>query len=215
MDCSIPGFPVLHCLLEFAQTHVLWVDDAIQSSHPLLPPSPAFTLSQHQGPFQWVGSSHQVAKVLEHQSFQWILGLISFRTDWFDLLAVQGTLESLLQHHSSTGSIVRCSAFFIVQLAHPYMTTGKTIALTIQIRVVRKPWLSLLKAPKSNPGQTLKADGSSNSSVALEMSRQSFVLGLSSKHFFCLQWLSVWVGGWVSGDTAVTLAVLRHHYQPV
>ena len=70
---------------------------------------------------------------------------------------------------------------------HPYVTIGKTIALTIQIRVVRKPWLSLLKAPKSSPGQTLKADGSSNSSVASEMSQQSFVLSLSSKHFFCLQ----------------------------
>ena len=74
MDCSTPGFPVLHYLLEFAQTHVHWVTDAIQPSHPLLPPSPpALHLSQHQGLFQWVSSSHQVAKVLEPQlqSFQW------------------------------------------------------------------------------------------------------------------------------------------------
>ena len=77
---------------------------------------------------------HQVAKVLEfqlqHQSFQWIFKLISFKMDWLDLLADQGTLKSLLQHHNSKASIVQCSAFFIVQLSHPYMTTGKTIALT-------------------------------------------------------------------------------------
>ena len=82
MDCVMPGFPVHHQLLELAQTHVYWVGDAIQSSHPLSSPSPpAFSLSQHQGLFQWVSSSHQVAKVLQfqlqHQSFQWI-----FRTDF-------------------------------------------------------------------------------------------------------------------------------------
>ena len=90
--------------------------------------------SSNQGLFQSVSSSHQVAKVLEfqiqHQSFQWISGLISFRMDWLDLLAVQGTLKSLLQHHSSKASILQCSVFFIVQLSHPYMTSGKTIALT-------------------------------------------------------------------------------------
>ena len=92
--------------------------------------------------FQWVGSSHQVVKILEfqlqHQSFQWIFsispsneysGLIPFRIDWLDLLAVQGTLKSLSQHHSSKVSILQCSPFFIVQLSHPYMTTGKNIAL--------------------------------------------------------------------------------------
>ena len=75
MNCSTPGFPVLHCLLEFTQTHVHWVSDAIQPSHPLSPPSPpALNLSQHQGLFQRVSSSHPVTKVLElqHQSFQWI-----------------------------------------------------------------------------------------------------------------------------------------------
>ena len=101
-----------------------------------LPSPPAFNLSQHQGLFQWVSSSHQVAKVLEfqlqHQSFQWTLnsGLISFRTDWLDLLAVQRTLKSLLQHHSSKASVLQCSALFIVHLSHPYTTTGKTIDLT-------------------------------------------------------------------------------------
>ena len=135
VDCSMPGLPVHHQLLELTQTHVHRIGDAIQPSHPLLPPSPpAFNLSQHQGLFQWISSLHQVAKVLEfqlqHQSFQWISGLISFRIDWLKLLAVQGTLKSLLQHHSSKASILRRSAFFVIQLSHPYMTTGKTIALT-------------------------------------------------------------------------------------
>ena len=116
-------------------THVHWVGDAIQPSHPLSSPfPPAFNLSQQQRLFQWVSSSYQVVKVsefqLQHQSFNEYLGLISFRMDWLDLLAAQGTLKSLLQHHSSKASVLWCSAFFIVQLSHPYMTTGKTIALS-------------------------------------------------------------------------------------
>ena len=87
-----------------------------------------------QGLFQWVSSSHQVARVLEfqlqHQSFQWTPGLISFSMDWLDLLALQGTLKSLLQHHSSKAAILQHSSFFTVLLSHPYMTTGETIALT-------------------------------------------------------------------------------------
>ena len=89
MDCSTPRFPVFHHLPEFAQIHVYSVSDAIQPSHPLSSPSPpAFNLSQHQGLFQWVGSSHQVAKVLElqHQPFQWIFRVISGLTDCFDHL---------------------------------------------------------------------------------------------------------------------------------
>ena len=132
MDCSMPGFPVHYQLLELAQTHANQVGDALQPSHPLSSPSPpAFNLSQHQGLFQWVSSLHQVAKILQfqlyHQSFQWM-----FRTDFLydDLLTVQGTLKSLLQHHSSKTSVLLHSAFFIVQLLHPYMTPGKTIALT-------------------------------------------------------------------------------------
>ena len=106
MDCSMPGFPVYHQLLELAQTHVHRVGDVIQPSHPLSSPSPpAFYLSQHQGLFQWVSFLHQVAKVLEfllqHQSFQWIFRTAFLRTDWFGLLTVQVTLKSLLQHHSS------------------------------------------------------------------------------------------------------------------
>ena len=130
MNCSTPGFPVHHQILDLAQTHAHWVGDAIQPSNPLSSPfPPALNLSQHQGLFQWVRSSHQVAKVLkfqlQHQSFQWTPGLISFRTDWLDLLEVQGILKSLLQHRSSKASILWCSAFFIVQLSYPYMTTGK------------------------------------------------------------------------------------------
>ena len=123
MSCSTPGLPVQHQLPEPTQTHVHWVGDVIQPSHPLSSPSPpALNLSQYQGLFKWVSSSYQVAKILEfqlqHQTFQWTprrspKGLI-FRMDWLDLFAVQGTLKSLLQHHSSKASILRRSAFFIV-----------------------------------------------------------------------------------------------------
>ena len=134
MDWSMPGFPVRHQLLELTQTHVHQVSDAIQPSHLLLSPSlPAFNLSQHQGVFQWVSSSHHAAKVLElqllHQTCQWILRT-SFRIHWFDLLAVQETLKSLLQHHNSKASILWRSSFFMGQLSHPFMTTGKTKVLT-------------------------------------------------------------------------------------
>ena len=117
-----------HYVLEFVQIHVCWVGDAIQLFHPLSPPSPVLNLSQHQGLFQWVSSLHKVAKVLElhhqQQSFQWTFRLISFRIDWFDLLAVQEALKSFRQHYSFKQSILQCSAFFMVQLSHPYMTTG-------------------------------------------------------------------------------------------
>ena len=136
MDRSKPGFPVHHQLPELAQTHVHWVSDTIQPYHSLLSPCPpAFNLSQHQGLFQWVSSYIRWPK---YWSFSFSIspsneysGLISFRIDWFDVLAVQGTLKSLLQHHSSKAPIFWCSAFFMVQLSHPYMTTGKTTALTI------------------------------------------------------------------------------------
>ena len=137
MDYSTPGFPVLHQLPEFAETPVHWVSDAIQSSHPLSSPSPpTFNLAQHQGlssesvlpircPKYW-SFSFNISPSNEHPA------LISFSMDWLDLLAVQGTLKNLLQHHSSKASILRHSAYFIVYLSHPYMTTGKTIALTRQ-----------------------------------------------------------------------------------
>ena len=138
MDCSTPGLPVHHQLLQFTQTHIHGVGDAIQPSHPLSYPSPpAFKLSQHQGLFNWVSSSHQWPK---YWSFSFNMNpfnensrLISFRMNRLELLAVKGTPKSLLQHHSSKASILQHSAFFIVQLSHSYMTTGKTIALTKQI----------------------------------------------------------------------------------
>ena len=136
------SFPTLHHLPEVAQTHVHWVGDAIQAAHSLLSPSlTAFNLSQHQSLFHWVHSSYQVAM---YWNFSYSIspsneysGLISFRIDRFDLLPVQGTLKSLHHHHSSKASILWCSAFFMVQLSHLYMTTGKTIVLTIQTLVCK------------------------------------------------------------------------------
>ena len=118
MDCNMPGFPVLHYLLELAQTHVHWVSDAIQQSFPLL--------------FQWVGYSHQVPKYwgFSISPSKKYSRFISCRINWFDFLVVQGTLKSLLQQNSWKASILWLSAF-VVQLSHPHMTTGKTIALTI------------------------------------------------------------------------------------
>ena len=136
MNRSTPSLPVYHQLLEFTQIHVQRVGDAIQPSHLLSSPSSAPNPSQHQGLFRWVNSVHEVAK---YWSFSFSIspssehpGLISFRMDFLGLLAVQGTLKSLLQHHISKASILLRSAFFTVQLSHPYMTTGKTIALTRQ-----------------------------------------------------------------------------------
>ena len=135
MNWSTPGLPVHHQLPEFIQTHVHWVDDATQPSHPLLSPLllpsifPSIRIFSNESalhikwPKYW-SFSFSISPSNEHP------GLISFRMDWLDLLAVQGTLKSLLQHHSSKASILWRSAFFTVQLSHPYMTTGKTIALT-------------------------------------------------------------------------------------
>ena len=127
----MPGFLVHHQLPELTQTHIHWVGDAIQPFHPLSSPSPpALNLSQHQGLFQWVNSSCQVSFSFNISPCNECSGLISFRMDWLDLLAVQGTLKSLLQHPSSNASILRCWAFFMVQLSYLYMTIGKAIALT-------------------------------------------------------------------------------------
>ena len=129
VDCSTPGFSVCHHFLELAQTHVHWVSYAIQPSRPLLVPSPhSFSLFQHKGLFQWVGLRIRWPK---YWSFSFSIspsneysGLISFRIDWSNLLAVQGTLKSLLQHHSSKASILWCTAFSMVQLSQPYMIAG-------------------------------------------------------------------------------------------
>ena len=134
MNHSIPGLPIYHQLLEFTQIHVHRVGDAIQPSHPLsspflLPPIPPSirvfsneSTLRMRWPKYW-SFSFSISPSKEHP------GLISFRMDWLDLLAVQRTLKSL-QHHSSKASIPQHSAFFKVQLSHPYMTTGKTIAFT-------------------------------------------------------------------------------------
>src|SRR5574337_817206 len=137
MNRSTPGLPIHHQLPDFTQTHVHRVSDAIQPSHPLLsllllpPIPPSIRLFSNEStlrmrwPKYW-SFSFSISPSKERP------GLISFRMDWLDLLAVQGTLKSFLQHHSSKASIFRHSAFFTVQLSHPYMTTGKTIALTRQ-----------------------------------------------------------------------------------
>ena len=135
MDYSSPGLPALPYLTELGQTHVHRVGDAIQPSHPLSFPSPpALSSSQHQG------LSNDSALCIRYSQY-WHFSfspcneysrLIFCGIDWFDLLAVHGTPESLLQHHSLKASVFQHSAFFMVQLSHPYMTTGKTIALTIQ-----------------------------------------------------------------------------------
>ena len=132
MNCSTPGLPVHHHILEFTS-----FKSVMPSSHlilccplfllPSIPPSIRVFSNESTLPMRWPNYwsfSFSIIPSKEHP------GLISFRMDWLDLLAVQGTLRSLLQHHSSKASILRSSAFFIVQLSHPYLTTGKTIALT-------------------------------------------------------------------------------------
>ena len=135
MDCSTPGFPVLHHLPELAQTHDHQVNDAVQPSHPL---SPALLLPSIFPSIRIF--FNELALCIRRpkyccfsfRPFNEYSGLISFRIDWFDLLAILGTLKSLLQHHSSKASIPQCSAFFMVQISHPYRATGKAIVLTIQ-----------------------------------------------------------------------------------
>ena len=130
MGYSTPGFPVLHYLPELAQTHVHWVSNTIQPSHPLSSPSPPAPNPSSIGVFSNESTLHM--RWPKYWSFSFSIspskehpGLISFRMDCLDLLAVQGTLKSLLQHHSSKASILWCSAFFTVQLSHPYLTTEK------------------------------------------------------------------------------------------
>ena len=140
MNRSTPGLPVHPQLPEFTQTHGHRVGDAIQPSHPLspllllppIPPSIRVFSSESTLCMRWPKYWSFSFRIIPSKE---IPGLISFRIDWLDLLAVQGTLKSLLQHHSSKASILRRSAFFTVQLSHPYMTIGKTIALTRRIFV--------------------------------------------------------------------------------
>ena len=134
MDCSTPGFPVLHHLPDFAPAHVHWVGAAVPPSHPLSP----LLLLPSIFPSIMVLSSESALRIRWPKYWSFSIspsneysGLITFRIDWFDLLAVQGTLKSLLQHHNSKASIPRHSTFLMVQLSHPYTTTGKAIALTV------------------------------------------------------------------------------------
>ena len=135
MKSRTPGFPVHYQLPELAQTYIHWVGDAIQSSHlcrPLLLltsifPSIKVFLNESALQIRWPTYWSFGFNISPSNEYS---GLISFRMDWLDLLAVQGTLKNLLQHHRSKTSILWCSAFFIVQLSHPNMTTGKTVALT-------------------------------------------------------------------------------------
>ena len=148
-DCSTPGFPLLLHFPELAQAHVSWVDEAIQPPHPLSSPSPpAFNLSQHQGLFQWVSSSNQVAQSIGVSASASVLPLNI--QGWFPLgfpfFAVKGILKCILQQHNSKASVLWCSVFFMVRLSYPYMTTGRTIALTIRTfsRKVIKKWCFLI-----------------------------------------------------------------------
>ena len=199
MDCSTPGFPVHHQLLELAQTHVHGV--VVPSNHLilccplLLPPSlfPSIRVFPNESvpcirwPKYW-NFSFSISSSKEYS------GLISFRMDWFDLLAVQGTLKSLLQHHSSKGPILWPSAFFIVQLSHPYMTTGKTIALT-KLTFVGKVMSLLFNmlcrlviAFPSRSKRLLISWLQSPSAVILEPKKISFSLFLLFPHLFAMKW---------------------------
>ena len=129
MDCSTPGFPVLHCFPEFVQTHVHWINDAIQPSHPLSPlllPSvfPSIRVFSNESALSIRWPQYWSFSISPSNDYS---GLMSLRIHWFDLLAVRGTLKSLLQHHSLKASIFWCSAFFVVQLLHSYRTTGKIL----------------------------------------------------------------------------------------
>ena len=134
MDYSTPGLSVPHYLPEFDQTHVHWISDAIQSPHPMLSPYPFPSIfpsiivfsNESALPIRWPKDWSFSFSISPSNEYS---GLISFRIDWFDLLEVQWTHKSLLQHHISKASVLQCSAFFIVQLWHLYMITGKTIGL--------------------------------------------------------------------------------------
>ena len=133
MDCSMLGFSVLHHLPELVQAHVHRVSDAIQPSHPsslssylLSYPASGSFPNELALCFRW--PKYQSFSISPSNEYS---GVISFNIDWFDLLTVQGTLKNLLQQHSLKASVLQCSAFFIIHLSHPYMTSGKIIALTI------------------------------------------------------------------------------------
>ena len=198
MDCSTPGFPVLHHLMEFAQTHFHWAGDAIQPSHPLSSPLlpsifPSIRVFSNESvlcirwPKYW-SFSFSISPSNEYS------GLFSFRMDWFDIPAVQGNLKSLLQHQISEALIFWCSAFFMVQLSYQYMTTGKTTALTIQTfvgKVIVLPINMLSRfviafLPKSK--RLLISWLHSSSTVILEPKKVKSVTVSIVSHLFALKW---------------------------
>ena len=193
MDWSTPGFPVYHQLLKIAQTHVHRVGDAIQPSYPLSSPSPpAFNLSQNQGLFKWVSSSHQVAKVLEFSSASVLPLNISFRMERLDLLSVQGFSRSSPTSHFK--NINSSTLSFMVQLSHPYVTTRKTIALTrwtfvgkvmsLLFNMLSRLVITFL--PRSK--RLLISWLQSPSAVILEPKKQSLSLFPLFPHLFARKW---------------------------
>ena len=205
MDCSTPSFPVLSHLPELAQTHVHQVSDAIQPSHPLS----SLLLLPSIFPSIKVFSKESVLHIRwsKYWSFSFsvspssgYLGLICLRMDWFDLLAIQGTLKSLLQHHSSKASMLQHSAFFMVQLSHPYLTNWKTIALTRQTFVAKA--MSLLFNMLSRLVME-KAMAPPSSTLAWKIRRMEEPDRLQSMGSQCRTWLS---------DFTFTFTVQWRHY---
>ena len=199
MDYSTPGFPVHH-QLELTQTHVHQVSDAIQPSHPPLYP---LLLLLSIFPSIRIFSNELVLHIRwpKYWSFSFSIspsneysGLISFRIVWLDLFAVQGTLKSILQHHSSKASVLWCSAFFIVQLSHPYMTTGKTIALTRWTSVGKVMSLlfnllsRLVKAFLPRSKCLLISWLQSPPAVILEPQKIKYLTVLLLPHLFAMKW---------------------------
>ena len=191
-DCSMLGLPVHHQLPEPTQTHVYHISNAIRPSLPLSSPSPpAFNLSQHQGLYKWVSFLHQEAVVGVLASASVLPMNIAFRIDWLDLLAVQGTLKSLLQHRSSKASILRRSASFTVQLSHPYMTrrtlVGKVMSLLLNMlsRLIitflprsKRLLISWLQSPSAVILEPKKIKSDTVSTVSLSISHE--VMGLDA-----------------------------------
>ena len=166
MDCSFWGFHVLHYLPEFALSHGHWVIEAIQPSHYVLSPAQFIDLLPSIFPIITVFSNESALRIRWPKYWSFSInssteysGLIFFRIDWFDLLAVQGILNSLLQHHNLKASVLQCSAFFMVQLSHPYMTTGDIIAL-ITWSFVGKVMSMLFNMPHPVTLKKLKLNGS-------------------------------------------------------
>ena len=190
MNYSTLGFPVLHYLPEFAQTRVYWVGDAIH--HLIL--CPPFLLLPSTFPSIRVFSNESLVHIRRPEYWSFSISpssehpeLISFRMDWLDLLAVQGTLKSLLQHHSSKASILQCSAFFIVQLSHPYVTTGKTIALTRWTflgKVTSQHFNMLSEFVITFP----KEQASFNFMAAVTICRDSGAQNVVCPHLFAMKW---------------------------